>query len=57
MIRTTALRILKREKAHLVREFEVADLVLFGSVERDEARADNDGDVLVTSDGPATSKR
>lgn len=29
MNRTIALRLLKQEKAHLAREFEVADLALF----------------------------
>lgn len=57
MNRTTALQLLKREKAHLAREFEVADLALFGSVARDEAREGSDVDILVKFDGPATSKR
>lgn len=57
MNRATALRVFKQEKAHLVREFEVADLALFGSVARDEAREDSDVDILVKFDGPATSKR
>lgn len=57
MNRTTALRLLKQEKAHLAREFEVTDLALFGSVARDEAREDSDVDILVQFDGPATSKR
>lgn len=57
MNRTTALRLLKQEKPHLAREFEVADLALFGSVARDEARDGSDVDILVKFDGPATSKR
>jgi predicted nucleotidyltransferase len=57
MNRTTALRLLKQGKAHLAREFEVADLALFGSVARDEAREDSDVDILVKFNGPATSKR
>lgn len=57
MNRTTTLRLLKQEKAHLAREFGVADLALFGSVARDEAREDSDVDILVKFNGPATSKR
>lgn len=57
MNRTTALRLLKQKKAHLAREFEVADLPLFGSLARDEAGEGSDVDILVKFDGPATSKR
>ena len=35
-------------------QFGVRDLSVFGSVARDEARDDSDGDVLVDFEGPAT---
>jgi predicted nucleotidyltransferase len=43
-------------RAHLsdLAPFGVKSLALFGSVARDEARADSDLDVLVEFEGPAT---
>jgi hypothetical protein len=57
MNRETLVQLLKGEKEHLIREFGVIDLVLFGSAARDEAGAKSDVDILVSFDGPATSKR
>ena len=52
-----ALSILSRLKPELVRRFGVTRLALFGSTVRNEARNDSDVDVVVTFDGPATSKQ
>ena len=57
MDKAEALRRLREGKAHVMREFGVNELVLFGSVARDEAGDDSDVDILVQFDGPATSKR
>ena len=48
--------ILQQLKSQLVKlaEFNVKHLAIFGSVARDEARADSDVDVLVEFEGPAT---
>ena len=52
-----ALSSLARLKPELVRRFGVTRLALFGSTVRNEARNDSDVDVVVTFDGPATSKQ
>lgn len=57
MDRQAALTLLRKHKPELSRRFGVADLALFGSTVRDQARPDSDVDVLVTFDGPATSTR
>ncbi|MEQ1814315.1 MAG: nucleotidyltransferase family protein [Candidatus Nitrotoga sp.] len=57
MYRDEVLRLLSEHKPELVRRFGITDLALFGSTVRDEARPDSDIDVLVSFDGPATSKR
>jgi len=57
MTRSDTLRLLQQHKAHLVREFGLSRLALFGSTARDMARADSDVDILVAFDGPATSRR
>lgn len=57
MDKASTLRLLTAGKAHLAREFGVTDLALFGSVARDEAGDSSDVDILVSFDGPATSKR
>jgi uncharacterized protein len=57
MTRSEALRLLEQHKPHLVREFGLTRLALFGSTARDTARADSDVDILVAFDGPATSRR
>ncbi|MDD4963204.1 MAG: hypothetical protein PHI11_04710 [Gallionella sp.] len=43
MTRTETLQLLHQHKAHLVAQFGVTRLALFGSTARDVARADSDG--------------
>lgn len=57
MNRSHALQLLSEHKWHLARRFGVTDLALFGSTIRGDERADSDVDILVSFDGPATSKR
>jgi predicted nucleotidyltransferase len=57
MRKDEALKLLAQHKPELIRRFGITDLALFGSTVRDEARPDSDIDVLVSFDGPATSKR
>lgn len=57
MKRTDTLNLLRNLKPALVQRFGVTELALFGSVARDEARDNSDVDILVSFDGPATSKR
>ena len=57
MNKAEALNILTRLKPELVERFGVTYLALFGSTVRDEARPDSDIDIVVSFDGPATSKR
>ena len=57
MHKQEVLQLLTQHKPDLVRLFGMTDLALFGSTIRDTARADNDVDVLVSFDGPATAKR
>ena len=57
MNRSHALQLLSEHKRHLARRFGVTDLALFGSTIRGDDRADSDVDILVSFDGPATSKR
>jgi uncharacterized protein len=57
MDRQRALDLLVRCKADLQARFGVTRLALFGSIVRDSATSASDVDVLVSFDGPATSKR
>jgi predicted nucleotidyltransferase len=57
MRKDEVLKLLAEHKPELVRRFSITDLALFGSTVRNEARTDSDIDVLVSFDGPATSKR
>ena len=57
MRKDEVFKILTKHKPELVRRFGVTDLALFGSTVRNEARPDSDIDILVSFDGPATSKR
>ncbi len=57
MNRDDILRCLRSAKAVLAQRFGVTDLALFGSTVRGNAGSDSDIDILVTFDGPATSKR
>ncbi len=56
MKRENVLRILSAHRQDL-KNFHVKALALFGSVARDEARADSDVDVLVEFEGAATFDR
>ncbi len=56
MTRDEVLKVLRAHKATLSQRFGVADLVLFGSVARDQALEDSDINLLVRFDGPTTSK-
>jgi uncharacterized protein len=57
MDRQHALELLTASKPVLQERFGVTRLALFGSTARDTATSTSDVDVLVTFDGPATSKR
>ena len=57
MNRAQALQVLTSAKPELVRRFGVVRLALFGSMARDEARPGSDVDIVVSFDGPATSRR
>ena len=48
---------MKSHKAYLAQRYDVARLALFGSIARDAANVNSDIDILVTFDGPATSRR
>jgi len=48
---------LQQHKDYLTRNFGVSGLTLFGSAARDALRADSDIDILVSFDGPATSRK
>ncbi|MXZ33966.1 MAG: nucleotidyltransferase family protein [Acidobacteria bacterium] len=56
MTRDDVLKVLRAHKATLSQRFRVTDLVLFGSVARDQASEDSDIDILVCFAGPTTSK-
>ncbi|MBL8279021.1 MAG: nucleotidyltransferase family protein [Pelomonas sp.] len=51
------LKLLAEHKPVLAERFGVRRLALFGSLARGTARPDSDVDLLVSFDGPATSKR
>ncbi len=57
MNREKALQVLKTEKPLLMDQFGVTRLALFGSTVRGEARVDSDVDLLVSFEGPATSRQ
>lgn len=57
MNRADTLALLTLHKPELQRRFGVAQLALFGSRAREQAREDSDADVLVGFDGPASSAR
>ena len=57
MTRDEVLALLAEHKPVLAERFGVKSLRLFGSHARDTARKDSDVDVLVSFDGPATSRR
>lgn len=57
MRKQEAIKLLDAHKASLSESFGVTDLALFGSTARDTAGEGSDVDILVSFDGPATSKR
>lgn len=57
MKRSKVLEVLTRVKPDLARRFGVVQLILFGSTARDQAEPDSDVDIVVSFDGPATSRR
>ncbi|WP_133513307.1 nucleotidyltransferase family protein [Candidatus Thiosymbion oneisti] len=57
MTKDETLRRLKVAKTDLARRFGVTDLALFGSQARNDAGVASDVDILVSFDGPATSRR
>lgn len=56
MNRNEALEILTKLKPELVKRFGVTRLALFGSTVRNEAKPGSDIDIIVSFDGPATSR-
>lgn len=57
MDRARALKLLRKHLPTLADAYQVRSLALFGSISRNEARADSDIDILVSFDAPATSAR
>ena len=57
MDRDTTLKLLGQHKPHLMAQFGLRSLALFGSTVRSTATASSDVDILVSFDGPATSDR
>ena len=57
MTKNQVLTILRRIKPELTEYFGVIRLALFGSTARGEATPNSDIDIIVSFDGPATSKR
>lgn len=57
MKKNIAISALTTHKDEIMKKFGVVDIALFGSTSRDTAGPQSDVDILVTFDGPATSKR
>ena len=57
MKRDETLELLRTHKTVLAQLFGVTSMALFGSIARDRAADTSDIDILVSFDGPATSKR
>ena len=57
MNRNETLSLLKAHKSELARRYGVTALALFGSTVHDAAGSGSDVDILISFDGPATSKR
>ena len=57
MRRADIVTMIAAHRQDMTSRFAVRSLALFGSVARDEARADSDVDVLVEFDGPTTFDR
>ena len=57
MRKLEVIKLLDAHKVVLSERFGVTELALFGSTARDAAGEGSDVDILVSFDGPATSKR
>ncbi len=57
MKKNEVISTLTLHKEKIMQRFGVVDIALFGSTSRDTAGKYSDVDILVTFDGPATSKR
>lgn len=57
MNRSEIMLLLQQHLPAMVRQFDVKELALFGSMARDEAEKGSDIDILVSFDGPATADR
>ncbi len=57
MKKDEALKLLTTHILALKEEFAVLDLALFGSTSRDTASTQSDVDILVSFNGPATSRQ
>lgn len=57
MNRKEVLQLLTIAKPELAKRYGVTRLALFGSMARDESHPGSDVDVVVSFDGPATSRR
>jgi len=53
--RDSLIALIREQLPELEKQFNVADLAIFGSTARGQAREDSDVDVLVQFKGPATS--
>ena len=51
------LNLLKAHKSVLEQRFGITDIAVFGSIVRDETLSHSDVDILVSFEGPTTSKR
>ncbi len=57
MARDKALALLRAHKSVLAQRFGVVDIALFGSTARGQTTEGSDIDILVSFNGPTTSKR
>ena len=56
MTKDEVLELLRAHKPVLSERFGITEIALFGSFARDQATDSSDVDILVSFDGPATSK-
>lgn len=57
MNKDQVLNLLKAHKSILEQQFGVTDIAIFGSTVRDETFSHSDVDILVSFEGPTTSKQ
>jgi hypothetical protein len=57
MNKHTVIQKLTQIKPELIAKFGVKSLALFGSTARDTAKNDSDVDILISFEGPASSKK